>query len=94
MSRMKNTALALVVWLMLLALFITTATASLPFPDPDTDHGCISFHFSMPMLLAGAASEGDLRPCLLRRQLLPAHPTTVCPLNLRKILRPVPVHRS
>jgi len=28
------------------------------FPDPDTDHGCISFHFSMPMLLAGAASEG------------------------------------
>jgi len=26
---MKNTALALVVWLMLLALFITTATASL-----------------------------------------------------------------
>ncbi|KAG0543038.1 hypothetical protein BDA96_02G155300 [Sorghum bicolor] len=29
MSRMKNTALALVAWLMLLALFITMATASL-----------------------------------------------------------------
>jgi len=29
MSRTKNTALALVPWLMLLALFITTATASL-----------------------------------------------------------------
>jgi hypothetical protein len=41
----------------------------------------ISFHFSMPMLLAGAASEGDLWPRLLRRQLLPAHPTTVCPLK-------------
>ncbi|KAG2633925.1 hypothetical protein PVAP13_2NG255100 [Panicum virgatum] len=43
------------------------------------DATCILHHngvclTAVPVLLAGTAADGDLRPRLLRRQLLPTHP--------------------
>jgi hypothetical protein len=42
------------------------------------------FVFSLQVLLAGAASKGDLWPCLLWRKLLPSYSTAIVALNGKK----------
>ncbi|OEL31950.1 hypothetical protein BAE44_0007030 [Dichanthelium oligosanthes] len=103
---MKNTVLTLAAWLMLLAFFITTASASLRHQSCASAVGMLAsthglflilflnpFHFSVPVLLAGTAADGDMRPRLLRRQLLPARPTAPSTMKEHpEFLRPI--HRS
>jgi hypothetical protein len=43
-----------------------------------------TFLFSLQVLLAGAASKGDLWPCLLWRKLLPSYSTAIVALNGKK----------
>jgi hypothetical protein len=45
-------------------------------------HLALCFYFSMPVLLDCGATGADLRPCLLRRQLLPTcSAATICALK-------------